>query len=169
VGSAPFGRSPELAHCRRPRPGWDTILGRPVFGVERPLSNAWGIRGSRGGDVTIERRRRDAEAVRDLRHADVGIGEHRLGGLDVVVGEFRRTASGAANASRGSEARLGALADQAALPPAYAPFERSMREEKPHSSFSISVISRPVATNYTDDLLKELSQSGQETHFQFQA
>jgi hypothetical protein len=107
--------------------------------------------------------------VRDLRHADIGIGEHRLGGLDVVVGGFRRTASGAANASRGSEARLGGLADQAALPPAYAPFERSMREEKPHSSFNISVNSRPVATNYTDDLLGELSQSGQETHFQFQA
>jgi hypothetical protein len=40
--------------------------------------------------------------VRDLNYADVGIGEHRLGGLDVFVGEFRRPASGA-------------LADQAAL------------------------------------------------------
>jgi hypothetical protein len=63
---------------------------RPVFGLERPLSNAWGIRGSRGRYVPIERRRRHAEAVRDLRHADVGIGKHRLGGLDVVVGEFWR-------------------------------------------------------------------------------
>jgi hypothetical protein len=34
--------------------------------------------------------------VRDLRHADVGIGEHCLGGLDVVVREFRRAASRAA-------------------------------------------------------------------------
>jgi hypothetical protein len=40
--------------------------------VERPFSNAWGIRGSCGWDVPVERRRRDAEAVRDLRHADVG-------------------------------------------------------------------------------------------------
>jgi hypothetical protein len=56
-----------------------------------------------------------------------------------------------------------------ASPPAYAPFERSMIEEKPQSSFSISVNSRSAATNYTDDLLGELSQSGQETHFQFQA
>jgi hypothetical protein len=29
-----------------------TLLERPVFAVERPLSNARGIRGSRGGDVT---------------------------------------------------------------------------------------------------------------------
>ena len=51
-------------------------------------SNARGIRGSRGGDVTIERRRRDAEAVGDLRHADVGIRQHRLGGFDIIVREF---------------------------------------------------------------------------------
>ena len=51
----------------------------------------------------------------DLSHADVGIGEHRLGGLDVVVSQFRWPASGAARAARGGEARLGALADQAAL------------------------------------------------------
>ena len=50
-----------------------------------------------------------------MSHADVGIGEHRLGGLDVVVGEFRRPASGAASAPRGGKPRLGALADQAAL------------------------------------------------------
>ena len=67
----------------------ETLLEGPVFGVERPLSNARGIRGSRGGDVTIERRRRDAEPLRDLSYSDLGIGEHRLGGLDVVVGEFR--------------------------------------------------------------------------------
>ena len=51
----------------------------------------------------------------DLSHADVGIGEHRLGGLDVMVGEFRRPASGAAGTPRGGEARLGALPDQTAL------------------------------------------------------
>src|ERR1700686_1001165 len=92
-----------------------TLLERPVFGVERPLSNARGIRGSRGGDVTIERRRRDAEPLRALSYSDVGIGEHRLGGIDVVVGEFRRSASRAASAPRGGQARLSALADQAAL------------------------------------------------------
>jgi len=43
-----------------------------------------------------------------LRHADVGIGQYRLGGLNVVVGEFRRPVSGAANMPRGSKARLGA-------------------------------------------------------------
>jgi hypothetical protein len=46
--------------------------------------------------------------VRDLRHDDVGIGEHRLGGLDVVVRQFRWTASRATSAPRGGEARLGA-------------------------------------------------------------
>jgi hypothetical protein len=55
----------------------ETLLERPVFGIERPLSNAWGIRGSCGREVPIERRRGHAEAVRDLGHADVGIGEHR--------------------------------------------------------------------------------------------
>jgi hypothetical protein len=49
--------------------------------------------------------------VGDLHHTDVGIGEHRLGGLDVVVGEFRRSASRAASAPRGGQARLGALAE----------------------------------------------------------
>ena len=63
----------------------------------------------------FKRRRRDAEPVCDLSHADVGIGEHRLGGLDVVVGEFWRTPSGAARAPGGSETRLGALSDQTAF------------------------------------------------------
>jgi hypothetical protein len=61
------------------------------------------------------RRRRDAEAVRDLGHPDVGVGQQRLGGLDVVAGEFWRTPSGAARAPSGGEAGLGALPDQAAL------------------------------------------------------
>ena len=75
-----------------------TLPERPVFEVERSLSNAWRIRGSR-----------------DLGHADVGVRQHRLGGLDVVVREFRRLASGAASAPRGGKPRLGALPDQAAL------------------------------------------------------
>ena len=65
------------------------------------------VPGSQYANLTkppIERRGRDAEAVRDLRHADVGIGEHRLGALDVVVRQFRRSASGAANAARDGEA-----------------------------------------------------------------
>src|SRR5215469_1175983 len=77
----------------------ETFLERPVFGVKRPFSNAWGIRGARGGQISIQRRRRDAEPVCDLSHADVGIGEHRLGSLDVVVRQFRRPASRAARAA----------------------------------------------------------------------
>ena len=53
------------------------------LGGRAPFSNVRGIRGSGGGDVTIERRWRDAEAVRDLSHTDVGIGQQRLGGLNV--------------------------------------------------------------------------------------
>ena len=64
------------------------------------------ICGSRGWNVAIERRRRDADALCDLRHADIWIGEHCLGGLDVLVRQFRRTASGAANAPRGGETPL---------------------------------------------------------------
>ena len=79
------------------------------------VSRLWHIRSSRGGDVTIERSGRNAKPVRDLRHADVGVGEHRLSGLDVVVRQLRRTASGAANAPRGGKSCLGALSDQAAL------------------------------------------------------
>ena len=51
----------------------------------------------------------------DLGDADVGVGPHRLGGLNVVVSEFWRTTSGTARAPGGGEARLGALPDQAAL------------------------------------------------------
>ena len=65
------------------------------------LSSASGIRSSRGGDVPIERRGRDAEAVRDLGDADVGIGQQCPRGVKVIVGEFGRTASGAAGAPSG--------------------------------------------------------------------
>jgi hypothetical protein len=53
--------------------------------------------------------------VRDLGHANVRIGQECLGGLDIVVGEFRRLPSGAAGAPSGGKACLGALPDQAAL------------------------------------------------------
>ena len=72
-------------------------------------SNAWGICGSRGGNIPTECRRRGTEAVRDLSYPDVGIGQQRLGGLDVVVGKFRRAPSLAAKATGGGEARLGAI------------------------------------------------------------
>ena len=93
----------------------EAFLERPIFGIKRPFSNVWGIRGPRGGHISIQRRRRDAEGVCDLSHADVGIGEHRLGCLDVVVGKFWRTASGAARAAGGGKAGLSALTDQTAL------------------------------------------------------
>jgi hypothetical protein len=109
----PNGRFTALS--RRRRRHAETLLERPVFGVERPLSNPWRIRGSCGRDVPIKCRRRDPEAVRYLSHANVEIGEHRLGGLNVIVREFRRTPSRAASAPRGGEARLGALPDQTAL------------------------------------------------------
>ena len=73
------------------------------------------MRGSRGRDVTIERCRRHAEAVCDLRHADIGIGEHCPRRFELVLCELRRAASGTAGPSRRREARLGALPDQAAL------------------------------------------------------
>jgi hypothetical protein len=50
-----------------------------------------------------------------LGDADVGVGQHRLGGRDVVVGEFWRTASRPACAPSSGKTRLGTLADQAAL------------------------------------------------------
>jgi len=54
--------------------------------------------------------------VRDLRHADVGIGEHRLGGLDVVVRQsFGGRPPVRPARPRGGEARLGTLPDQAAF------------------------------------------------------
>src|SRR4051812_24298109 len=86
-----------------------------VCRVGRLLSNARGIRGSCGRKVPIERRGGDTKALRDLSEGDVGTGEHRLGGLDVVVRELRRTDSGATHAPCGGKTRLGALADQTAL------------------------------------------------------
>src|SRR3954447_18732288 len=58
------------------------------------------IRGSCGRKISIERRRRDTKALRDLSNGDIGIGEYRLGSLDVVLGEFQRTASSPGNRGR---------------------------------------------------------------------
>src|SRR6201993_2127499 len=52
------------------------------------LCSARGIRGSCGGNVSIERGRRDAEVT------DAGIGEPCLGGLDVDPAETRRLVLG---------------------------------------------------------------------------
>ena len=60
----------------------------------RVFSNVGEVRGSRGGDVPIQRRGRDAKAVRGLRYADIGIGEHRklklfAHGLATIIGAER--------------------------------------------------------------------------------
>jgi hypothetical protein len=47
------------------------------------------VRRSCSWDVSIERGGRNAKAVRNLGDADVGIGQQRLGGFSIVVGEFR--------------------------------------------------------------------------------
>ena len=60
------GRNRRTAAARRQA---ETFLERPVFGIKRPFSNAWGIRDPRGGQISIQRRRRDAEAMCDLSHA----------------------------------------------------------------------------------------------------
>jgi hypothetical protein len=52
-------------------------------------SHAEGIRSSRGGNISIEPLGRDAEAVRDLSDANVGIGEQRPCGFKVVFCQLR--------------------------------------------------------------------------------
>src|SRR3954449_3827991 len=98
-----------------PAAGRKTLLERPVFGIIRPLSNTRGIRGSCSGKISIERRRRDTKALRYLSDGDVGVSEHRLGSLNVILGEFRGTAASTAKAPRGGKTCLGAFSDQAAL------------------------------------------------------
>jgi hypothetical protein len=53
--------------------------------------------------------------VCDLGDADVGIGQHRLGSLNIVACKFWRSTYGAAGTPSSGEACLGALPDQAAL------------------------------------------------------
>jgi hypothetical protein len=53
--------------------------------------------------------------VRDLSHANVGIGEQRSRDIKVVFCQLWWTASGAAGAPSGHETRSGALPDQTAL------------------------------------------------------
>jgi hypothetical protein len=79
----------------------EALLERPVFGIERPLSNTRRIRGLCRGDIPIERRRSDTKTLCDLCYGDIGIGQHRLGGLDTIAREFRRMASGAAKTPSG--------------------------------------------------------------------
>ena len=79
------------------------------------VSNSRGIRAARSGDVAIERRGRDAKAVRNLRNADIGIGEQCPRGFKVFLCKLRRSPAGAAEAPSGGKTCFGALADQAAL------------------------------------------------------
>jgi hypothetical protein len=61
--------------ARQPGPGLSTpsrLTGRV------PFSDARKIRGSRSGNIAIERCRRHAGAVRDLGHANVRIGKQHL-------------------------------------------------------------------------------------------
>jgi hypothetical protein len=82
----------------------ETLLEGPVFGVERPSSSARRIRGSRGGDVPIERYRGYAEAVRDLGHADAGIGQQRPVGAAPPIGPGRISVKAARFSHRFREA-----------------------------------------------------------------
>jgi hypothetical protein len=50
--------------------------------------------------------------VRDLRRADVGIGQHGLGGLDVGVGDLQRTTARSAEASSSGKTCLGPRLDR---------------------------------------------------------
>ena len=111
----PRAQSPLPAHCRRQLPGEKPLWERPVFWAGRPLSNTRGIRGSCSRKIPIERRRRDTKALRDLSYGDIGISEHRLGGLDVILSEFRRTTAGTAKTPGSGQTRLSTLPDQAAL------------------------------------------------------
>ena len=88
----------------------DTRFGTEPAVVRRPAYSRLARPGCIDRASPVRRR-----AARDLGDADVGVGQHRLGSLDVVVGEFWRTASRPACAPSGSKTRLGALPDQAAL------------------------------------------------------
>src|SRR3954447_2151086 len=100
--------------CCCPSPDGDPS-GESSLGAGQPLSSARGICGSCGGNIPIERGGGDTKALRNLSDGDVGIGQHRLGGLDVVLCQFWRSPASAPKPPRSSEARLGALPDQTAL------------------------------------------------------
>ena len=84
---------------RRVVPVWVEFAARPCFCIS-------GV-----SETSPERHK----ALRDLRHDDVGIGQHRLGSFDVIFGEFRRSPAGTAKAPRGGQTCLSTLPDQAAL------------------------------------------------------
>ena len=81
----------------------------------RTFSNVRKIRGARGGDASIERRRRDTETVCDLGDADVRVGLQCPRGFKVVLCQLSWTAPRSACAPSNGKAGLGALSDQAAL------------------------------------------------------
>ena len=115
-----------------------SVTASPASRVRRPLVKRLGYsRFVRLGCSDRASGRRDAKAVRDLRHGDVGISQHRLGSLDIVVRKFWRTTSGAARAPSSDEARLGALPDEAALE-----FRQRTKHEKPGRA-SATVVGGP--------------------------
>ena len=131
----PRAQSPLPAHCRRQLPGEKPLWERPVFWAGRPLSNTRGIRGSCSRKIPIERRRRDTKALRDLSDGDVGIGQHRPGSLDIVLAEFRRTASSATEPPGGGQTSLGALHDPAIPSQALAALDAAPSDAIPDPSF----------------------------------
>ena len=72
------------------------VLGDPAL-----LLYVGKVRRSRRRNIPVERRRRNAEPVRDLGDADIGIGQQCPRDVKVVVGELRRPASGVAKATGG--------------------------------------------------------------------
>ena len=81
--------------CPPPRPAQGRIALRRSCAPRPPpcrsalrasvvVSNSGSIRGSRGRDISIERRRRHTEAVRDLGNANIGIGKQCSRDVKVV-------------------------------------------------------------------------------------
>src|SRR5271170_1119315 len=83
-----------------------------------PFSNVRSIRGSRGGNIAIERRRTNTETVRDLRDTDVGVGEHRLGSLEDARTRksMRLTATESSLVSVGSKHHMRFLNNRSLIP-----------------------------------------------------
>src|ERR1700694_4515370 len=66
-------------------------------------------------NVPVQVGGRYSEAVGNLPHADIGISQHGPRGVKIILGQFRRSATGAAYSLGGGKPRAGALADEAAL------------------------------------------------------
>ena len=71
--------------------------------------------GSRGGQIAIERRGRNAEPSRNLRHHYVRVGQQRSCHVNIVFGQFGWSPARSACSPCGGETRLGTFASEAAL------------------------------------------------------